>query len=367
MPDGIRVRFLGSEAPWVSNRLLARIQSWIRYLDFNAKVLAAALAWHDEEPADLVHQPIYATWRVPSRLWMMPVPFVWGPLGGAAMIPAQFRRMLSTAALAVERIRDLQSRWTVRSTAFRKCIERSSVVVAANEESHGFLSRFRSPDRMVRLPSAFLPVDRIRRFSVGESPDDEGGQLELFAGGNIEGRKGVDLAIRALAKVRDAGVRFHYTIAGGGPEIPKLRKLVRSLELDDRVTFHPGFQGEEYVAKLSSADIYLVPSFRETTPVTLQEATLAGCYPIVADASAAGEMVRLVGGSAVPVESPEQVIEDLANEVVRVADDRERMREVAAEASRRVAEHYSADNYDRVIDRAYAMAVEAGPWQGRRD
>ena len=97
------------------------------------------------------------------------------------------------------------------------------------------------------------------------------------------GTKGVSLALRALARVAKQGMDFHYTVAGGGPEVKSLKSLCHKLDLDDKVEFHTGYAGNDYVRALHGSDVYLLPSFREGTPVTLLEAYLAGCYPVVAD------------------------------------------------------------------------------------
>jgi glycosyltransferase involved in cell wall biosynthesis len=354
--ERIQVRFIGRNTPWNKNRMIARIQSWVRYLIFNRKVLAEAQKWHDEQPADLVHQITYATWRVPSPLWRMSIPFVWGPIGGTAVIPSPFLNMLSKSARLLEFVRVLQSLFAKRSAGFLNCIREASVVVAANDETEAFLLPLRNGKPLLQAPSSFISQDKIKRFSRPFFANSE--RLTLFAGGNIEGRKGVSLAIRALAKVRDAGIDFHYTVAGGGPEIGKLKELAAQLDLSDKIEFHPGYQGDDFVKALQAADIYLLPSFRETTPVTLQEAILAGCYPIVADASAAGEMTRIAGGCAIRADTPDEMIDGLADALIRAAGDVPKIQEIAKQAAINVANHFAEDRYYQIISEAYEIALK---------
>lgn len=174
----------------------------------------------------------------------------------------------------------------------------------------------------------------------------------------MEGRKGVSLALKALALVKEAGVDFHYTIGGGGPEIASLRDLASTLGLGDRVEFHPGFRGDDYVRQLQATDVYFLPSFRESTPVTLLEAYLAGCYPVVADTSAQGEIVRLAGGRAVPLETMDSLIQGLAHAVIWCAQHRDELPQLAAASAERVAEHFSSERYDATLKQAYELAVK---------
>ncbi len=356
IPPNVQVRFLRDHSACSPNRFIAHIQSWLNYATFNRKVLAAAEAWHREIGFELCHQVTIAAWRMPSPLWQLPIPFVWGPIGGAGYIPPAFRSMLSPAARLFEKARDINTAIASRSPAFRKCIHNTAVVFAANEETEILLRPFRGDRPLVRLPIASMAEEKVIRFRRPESNQTATGPLLLFAGGNMEGRKGVSLALRALAIVARNKVPFHYTIAGGGPEIPALRKLAEQLGLNDMVEFHPGFQGDDYIIALQNTDVYFLPSFRESTPVTLLEAYLAGCYPVVADTSAQGEIVRLVGGHAVAVNNINQLIDGLAEAVIWCANHRSSLPNLAADSARQVAENFSSVRYLTTLKNAYETA-----------
>lgn len=358
IPENVRVRFLRDRSACSQNRFVAHLQSWLNYRSFNQQVLAAALQWHAEEQFDLCHQVTIAGWRMPSPLWQLQIPFVWGPIGGAGYIPPAFRPMLSTQARMFERARDFNSWWASRSHAFRDCIRETAVVFAANEETEEFLSPFRAGKPMIRLPIASFPEEKIlelRRPKAARKP----GPMRLFAGGNMEGRKGGTIALQSLALLKQRGIPFHYTVAGGGPDIPVLEALSAKLGLTGQVDFVPSFQKEQYLEALHQADVYFLPSFRESTPVTLLEAILAGCYPVVADTSAQGEIVRLAGGTAVAVHSIEQLVTELAAALESCAQELESLFEHACSATTVVAETFSSARYDATLKSAYAVALSS--------
>ncbi|MDH4445874.1 MAG: glycosyltransferase [Akkermansiaceae bacterium] len=209
---------------------------------------------------------------------------------------------------------------------------------------------------LIRLPIVSLSAEKIEKFRKKEITPRIG-KLRLFAGGNIEGRKGVSLALRALADVKARGIDFHYTIAGGGPEIGTLQVLCSSLGLNDKVEFHAGYSGDDYIRALQESDIYFLPSFRESTPVTLMEAYLAGCYPVVADASAQGEIVRLMGGIAVKAESQETMAKGLADALVWCHENRELLADENAVAREKVCSYFFAERYDSILTEAYSGAM----------
>lgn len=357
IPERVRdVRFLRKHRPYLENRFLAHLQSWSFYYAFNRIVEAAATDWQRSERFDLCHQVTIAAWRLPSPLWKLPIPFVWGPIGGAGYIPPAFRSMLSPSARAFECARDLNTRISLRSKAFAACIQNTAVVFVANEETETLLMPFRKGRPMVRLPIASISEEKVQRFQRNSTAPTDG-PLRLFAGGNMEGRKGVSLALRALAKVASEGMPFHYTVAGGGPEIPALRKLCTKLGLDDRVEFHPGFRDQAYIDALHRSHVYFLPSFRESTPVTLLEAYLAGCYPIVADTSAQGEIVRLAGGTAIPTDSMESLIDGLARAIIDCGEKRDRLQEEVTSTLGPLLDYFDSERYDLAIENAYKAAM----------
>jgi glycosyltransferase involved in cell wall biosynthesis len=368
IPSNVQVRFLRHRSACSSNRFIAHVQSWLNYSSFNRQVLSAARSWHGQEAFDLCHQVTIAAWRMPSPLWQLPIPFVWGPIGGAGYIPSAFRCMLSPSARFFELTRDFQTVLASRSHGFRNCIQETAMVFAANEETAEFLKPFRGERPLVRLPIASIPAEKAERFRRPSKvwmeqpvPASNSSPLRLFAGGNMEGRKGLSLALKALAKVTAKGLDFHYTIAGGGPEIPVLKTLAHQLGLENRVEFHPGFSGDDYLRVLHSTDVYFLPSFRESTPVTLLEAYLAGCYPVVADTSAQGEIVRLAGGHAVPLNDMESLVDGLADALLWCADHRGELSVLASASAQRVIDHFSSERYDATIRNAYDLAMKQKP------
>lgn len=352
VPPRVQFRFIEETAEFNRNRFVARFQNWMRYRTFNKKVLQAANQWHTEIQFDLCHQVTIAAWRMPSPLWQLPVPFIWGPIGGAGEIPICFRGMLSKSARAFEYIRDFNTFIAQRSKPFRNCMAHTAVVFAANDETIEFLRPYRNDRPLIKLPIASISAEKAIRFRRPETlrPTEP---IQLFAGGNIEGRKGVSLALHAIARAKKMGVNVRYVVAGGGPDIPNLLKLKKTLNLDHEVEFHSGYSGAEYIKALHQAHIYFLPSFRESTPVTLLEACLAGCYPIVANTSAQGEIVKRVGGSAVDVKSVDALINGLSEALIWYAKNSAEAQNIADAAGRAVADEFSTLKYDNAIINAY--------------
>src|SRR5260370_6534840 len=179
---------------------------------------------------DLVHHVTYATWRVGSPLVCLGVPFVWGPIGGGEDMPLPFFPMLSAEGTAFEVFRKLSDLVSTFSRAVRRTARLSSPIFLANKETESRAVGLRGRKIGVsRLLPAFFSDESIAKFSADPETKSFAGTLRFFAGGMLEGRKGIALAIRAFSEVRATGVPFEYVFGGNGPERRFLVSLTERL------------------------------------------------------------------------------------------------------------------------------------------
>ena len=113
------------------------------------------------------------------------------------------------------------------------------------------------------VESAFAGVAR-----TGASPEllrlpPETGAPLIVALSRHDGRKGLDVLLRALVGLRTSGVPFRACLVGGGPLLDVHRGLARRLGLDGLVSI-PGFVPEP-LAYLQAADVFVLPSLRESS------------------------------------------------------------------------------------------------------
>lgn len=92
--------------------------------------------------------------------------------------------------------------------------------------------------------------------------------------------------IRALGRLAEAGLDFRADLAGDGPLRPAVEAEIARLGIAERVTLHGHLAAEPLCELYAQADLYLSCSRSDGTPVTLLEAMISGCYPIVSDIAA---------------------------------------------------------------------------------
>jgi phosphatidylinositol alpha-1,6-mannosyltransferase len=165
----------------------------------------------------------------------------------------------------------------------------------------------------------------------------------------LEPYKGVDTALRAVARVRQEGIDLHYAVVGSGKQRAAYKKLAESLKIADAVRFVGPVPDADLPALYNAAEVYLGVSRKdrgtrvEGFGVALAEAAACG-LPVIAGAS--GGLVEAVQdgetGLVVDPENPDAVVAALG----RVLGDQLLARRLG-QAGRKAVETYY--NWDRVI------------------
>lgn len=135
-----------------------------------------------------------------------------------------------------------------------------------------------SPEKVSVLT---LGVDTARFAFRAPRPLEPGGELRLLCTRHLRPVSDHATLLRAAALARDAGLRFRLTLAGEGPLRDALRRQAGGLGLESRVDFLGAVAPAAMPALLSRHDVYLSPTLRDGTSLSLLEAMSVGLLPVV--------------------------------------------------------------------------------------
>jgi glycosyltransferase involved in cell wall biosynthesis len=166
----------------------------------------------------------------------------------------------------------------------------SHVITVTDPWRQTLIQRGLPPDKCsVVMNVADSKIFRRDRVNVHPSQD---GRFRLIYHGNIAQRYGLDLALRAVARLRHDLPDIHLTIHGRGAFLDDLRRLAQELELGEHVRFSTEYMPiEELPALIASADLGLIPYRRDVftdgiLPTKLMEYTALGVPAVAAHTSA---------------------------------------------------------------------------------
>lgn len=284
----------------------------LHYLIWQHLVLRAAARLHRRHGFEIIHHVSWGTISAPPLLWRLPVPFIWGPVGGGETAPANFRAYFGDDSWS-DSLRTLRIRSLPRSPFLRKAIKNSALLLATNRETYQLMQRAGAENVRYAYDNAVTDRMLIDRPSLRSS----GGEIKLLWAGRLEPFKALPLGIEAIAQLQHVPVRL--LVAGSGSQRSALERLTRELGVSDRVQFLGQLPWSVMPSLFQEADAFLFTSLRDSMGSVVLEA-MAQALPIITlDHQGVAALVPDQAGIKVPVTVPALTVAALADAIRRLA------------------------------------------------
>ena len=168
--------------------------------------------------------------------------------------------------------------------------------------------------------------------------------------GRLEPQKGLDVLLRALARVPAATVE----IMGSGGQAAELARLAVELGLAERVRFTPG--SPDTAGFWAGIDVFVLPSRAEGLPLVVLEALQSGRPVLATDVGS----IREVLDEQVAVLVPPGDVDALAAALRALAEDADLRDRLAASVRARAVTMWAADDMAAAYDAVYRSALRSG-------
>jgi glycosyltransferase involved in cell wall biosynthesis len=188
-----RLRIAYVTTPRTSQLVRGQLGVYLRYLAWQLAALRVARQLVRAQDFDLVHHLTWGSLHLGTWLGRLPIPLVFGPVGGGQVAPASLREFY-VGSWRMETIRTLVTQKLTLPFA-REAIRRSAVVLVNNPET-GTLVRRLGGDPPRYFSELGLFPDEVAEGSAA-GPD---GPFQLLWVGRLMPWKGLPLALRAVAE-----------------------------------------------------------------------------------------------------------------------------------------------------------------------
>lgn len=291
---------------------------------------------HRELNFDLVHHITYVRYSSPSFLSLLPIPFIWGPVGGGESAPKAFWQDFSLRGRVYEIVRKLAHRLGERDPFARLTARRSVLVRATTEDTAERLRQMGAKNVQVFSESG-LSQQEISHLAEFAMPDNS--TVRFISMARLLHWKGLHLGLRAFAEANLPNAE--YWILGEGPERASLQKLAEQLGIAEQVKLWGRLPREETLQKLSQCHVLLHPSLHDSGGWVCLEAMAAGRPVVCLDLGGPSTQVTEDTGFKVPAHTPEQATHDLAEAMTRLAKDSQLRVNMGQAGQKWVRETYS--------------------------
>ncbi|HWQ88273.1 glycosyltransferase family 4 protein [Brevundimonas sp.] len=325
---------------------------YLAYNIWHRAALTEARRLTAEEPFDLIHFVGPIGYREPGYLWRLPLPYVWGPIGGVTSVPWRFYSVVPFKGRLVLLARAFTNLLQLRvSRRIDAALKRADFLFAATTGNQAVIERLKG------VKSTYLAENGIEGTISLNADKFPARPIRIAWIGSLEARKGLVLLLNALAGLRDVH-QVQVDIVGDGPMGEQLKRLAATSGIGGRVVWHGRVSRPRVLELLDQAHLHVVTGLNEGNPTSVWEA-LARSVPVMAlDHCGMHDVVQPPYGIPVPVIDPgktTQAITDALEELIAAPERLEAMaRSCAVACDRFRVEHRPAvllDAYQKAVDR----------------
>lgn len=253
------------------------------------------------EKFDVVHHVTWGSLRLGSKMWQLPVPLIYGPIGGGQLSPPRYRGFFGRDR-PIESFRAASAGPLMAlNRQGQQTLRHAAVTLACNSDTANAARRAGGTD--VRL----MMADALPNDWVIEARDKPAGTPLVLWVGRMLRRKAPTLAIEAFGELRRQMPARMIMAGGEGPMLPEVRAAVDRLGLAGDVELLGQVPWDQVRDLYASASVFLFTSLRESFGGQFLEALGKGLPAVALDLHGIADAE--VGAAAIKVPLPDRPAE----------------------------------------------------------
>lgn len=320
----------------------------VHYYLWQIQAYFVAKRLHDEIKFDIAHHVTFVKYSTPSFLSYLPIPFVWGPIGGGESAPMPFWTDFSPKNKVYESLRWLWRAVGELDFFTRKTAQRSELVYATTEDTAVRVRKLGATNIKIAPETGMSPQDIEQ---LAQCPPPISSPVRLIGIARLLHWKGFHLSLRAFAQANL--LNAEYWILGEGPELDRLKALAVDLGIADRVTLWGLQSRDEVLLKLGQCSALVHPSLHDSGGWVCLEAMAAGRPVICLDLGGPAQQVTAETGFKVPALDPEQTVTALAEAMIEIAENVDLRLQMGKAGRQRVKDYYSWEARGKYLAKTY--------------
>jgi glycosyltransferase involved in cell wall biosynthesis len=330
----------------------------IHYYLWQIQAYFVGYSLHQKIGFDVIHHVTFVTYSSPSFLSLLPIPFIWGPVGGAESTPLPFWRDFSYKNQMYEVLRLVRRMLGEIDPFTRLTTHRSALIYAATKDTAERIHGLGAHD--VRcLPAIGISDIELSKLSQFPPPPTECFRFINIA--RLLHWKGIHLGLQAfaLANISDS----EYWIVGEGAELNRLQEMVADLEIERKVRFLGMLSRDEVLVKLVQCSALVHPSLHDSGGGVILEAMAVGRPVLCLDLGGPSAMISSDVGIKIPAITPAQAVRGLADGMVKIANSPELCRDMGLSGQEKVRQYYTWEAKGNLFAKIYeelSTSVEVG-------
>ena len=264
---------------------------------------------------DVIHHVTMNDYRIPSELYKAKgAKVIWGPMGGAQVTPRSLKVYEKNQLVAS--FREFVNKSCSWNPLYKKALRSYYKIYCINNETQKQISRIVGKD--VPLMPELALRDEYKNLPIRKRNNDI---LKIVFVGRLIGKKGIAFLVDALS-LMPTDMDWELLIFGDGDDRVLIEKQIADSGIGKNVKLMGNRPLNQIAEAYQQADVFVLPSLRETSGNVLLEA-MAYAVPIVAfDTSFCKELSNKQCGIFVKVnQSLDKIKKDFCDAIIKLAED----------------------------------------------
>jgi len=291
-------------------------------------------------------------------------------------VHGQWATYPATTAYIIARLNNLSFSFTghahdiyLDTTGLKEKIEKAEFVLTCTADNKRYLLNLLNNDTQCSIRNtqyenkiivSYHGVDlqRFKKSLTSFIPQEKEESFRILSVGSLLPCKGFDILIAACKILKDKGINFHCTIAGGGPLEKDLKRQAQEAGLTEKINFTGYITQDKLIPLYQGADVVALavrPEIHWGIPNVLLEAMASKVVVVTVELPSTAELITDgKTGFIVPPKNPQV----LAEKLIFLAKNPQLRQEIAEAGYRIVEEKFNLQKNASELKKVFEKALE---------
>ena len=260
-----------------SSKKLRKLTIYLEYLAWQHTAFRYAKKYCREMQFDCVWSITFGNMFLPTYMYKLGLPFIWGPVGGAEQVPKQYWKEFPFKKRCVHMLKYWMGQHIKLLPWIWKPAKEAALIIARTQATKELFPQDMQDKVQVHL-EACVDMERDFCFDLALAAQlKKSNGINLLYTGRIIDIKNIPMLVSIMKDYPDC--RLH--ILGDGDERAESEDLVKKYGIQNNVVFYGNVPRASLLKAVQECDAFVFPSLKEGAPWSLLEA-MAFEKPIVA-------------------------------------------------------------------------------------
>lgn len=337
---------------WFNRNGIFKYSFYLAFRIWHLRVQQKVVELINSEEISIVHYLTPIGFREPGYLWKLPIPYIWGPIGGTYCPPLKLAWSKSPKVWMHFFFRAIVNQVQLHmSCRISQALKKSRLVIAATKYDQFILSKISG--RKI----SYLPENGILALNFDSMPeyyDASKDGLNVIWVGRIDRNKSLETLIKAISLISSLPIKLK--VVGDGLLKKKAINLTRAMGLGNHIEFLGQVQREEVLAHFKRSDVHVITSLSEGNPTVIWEAMSCGIPTISLNHCGMKDVICDHCGIKIELRLEEEMVQDLAIHLKELFEDSNKLLALKLGA-RKCAQSYLYDHHVAWWNNTYSTII----------